>query len=105
MKSYKVEYLPFAKNYLLEIVDYISHTLKKPKAANRLAEEIVGEIKGLSEFPYSTQIYIPIRPLGYEYRKLLVKNYMILYWVDERTKVITIARVSYAKRNFDSLLI
>ncbi len=105
MKSYKIEYLPLAKNDLLEIVDYISHNLKNPKAANRLAEEIIGEIKGLSAFPYSAPIYIPIRLLEHEYRKLLVKNYMVFYWVEERTKVITIARIFYAKRNFDSSLI
>ena len=45
-----------------------------------------------------------IRPLTNEYRRLIVKNYTAFYYVDERTKVITVARVIYSKRDFDKII-
>lgn len=46
----------------------------------------------------------PLRPLKHEYRKPLVENYMMLYWVSETEKRVTIARVVYARRNYAKLL-
>ena len=76
---YKIEYLPSALDDLKEIIGYIAHTLQNQKAAENLL-------------------------LIHEYRKLLVKNYFIFYWVDEKEKTITIARVIYARRNIGNLL-
>jgi len=55
-------------------------------------------------FPYAKDLHIPIKPLKNEYRKLLVKNFIIFYWVDEDKKTITIARVIYNKRDFSQML-
>ena len=38
---YNLEYLPAARNDMLEIVRYISWKLKNPDAAERLADELV----------------------------------------------------------------
>ena len=35
---------------------------------------------------------------------LIVKNYIMFYYVDEPKKLITIARVIYAHRNYNALL-
>lgn len=96
--SYHVVYLPVARRDMVDIVDYISHELKNPDAAERLAVQMVEAIEGLTDFPYACPVYLPIRPLAYEYRKLRVQHYLIFYWVDERQKIITIARVIYEKR-------
>ncbi|MCL2618217.1 MAG: type II toxin-antitoxin system RelE/ParE family toxin [Defluviitaleaceae bacterium] len=42
--------------------------------------------------------------MAYEYRKLPVKSYAMFYRVDEREKLVTIARVIYARRNHERLL-
>lgn len=55
--------------------------------------------------PYKHGVYFPLRPLKHEYRKLLVDNYVMFYYVDESKKLITIARVIYAKRDLDKILI
>lgn len=102
--KYKVEYLPIAKQDMVEIVNYISHTLNNPNAATRLAEEMVKKADSLSDFPYLCPSYTPIRSLSHDYRKLIVKNYIMFYWVSEESKTITIARVIYAKRDFAALL-
>ena len=46
----------------------------------------------------------PIRPLKHEYQKLLVQNYFMFYWVDEVEQLVTVARVVYAKRDYERLL-
>ena len=83
---YKLEYLPVARKDMLEIVRYISRELQNPDAADRLAGELVNAAEGVLLFPYATPTYQPIRPLKHEYRKILVQNYLMFYWVDEEKK-------------------
>lgn len=72
--------------------------------ANRLTVELIEAGDSICSFPYAHPAYIPIRPLKREYRKLLVQNYFMFYWVDEDKKLVTVARVTYAKRDLDRLL-
>lgn len=101
---YKLDYLPIARQDMIDIVRYISKELNNPVAADHLAVELVKAGDSILEFPYANPAYMPIRQLKHEYRKLLVQNYFILYWVDEVSKVVTVARVIYAKRDYEKLL-
>lgn len=101
---YNLEYLPVARQDMVEIVRYISIDLKNPEAADRLAAELIEAGDSIPAFPYANPAYTPIRPLKHEYRKLLVRNYFMLYWVDEEKKLITVARVVYARRDFEHLM-
>ncbi len=101
---YKLEYLPVARQDMLDIVRYISRELCNPTAAERLAMELIEAGDSIPEFPYTDPAYTPIRPLKHEYRKRLVRNYIIFYWVDEVKKLVTVARVIYAKRDISRLL-
>ena len=89
---------------MIEIVLYIARELNNPTAAERIAEHLTEAGKSLRDFPYAQPAYTPLRPLKHEYRKLLVENYMMLYWVSEAEKCVTIARVVYARRNYAELL-
>ena len=89
---------------MVEIVRYISQELFNPIAADNLAEEFIKTADSLSTFPYAHEAYIPIRPLKHEYRKVSVKNYIMFFWVDEEKKIVTIARVIYAARDYGKLL-
>ena len=101
---YKLEYLPIARKDMIEIVRYISEELKNPGAANHLAIKLIDAAKSVLTFPYVAPVCQPIRPLKHEYRKILIQNYLMFYWVDEEKKLVTVARVIYAKRNYDQLL-
>ena len=101
---YDVKYLPADLTDMVGIVRYVSVQLQNPTAADHLAEELVNAVERLREFPYSFPVYVPIRPLKKEYRKLPAQNYLIFYWVEEEKKQITIARVIYAKRNYSQFL-
>ena len=89
---------------MTEIVRYISHILLNPAAAEKLAEEMVDAAEKLTDLPHIYAIHQSIKPLKKEYRKLNVKNYIIFYWIDEKEKRVTIARVIYARRDFEKLL-
>ncbi len=101
---YSLEYLPVAQQDMVEIVQYISGVLGNSGAAEQLAFELIQAGDQIVQFPYAHPAYIPIRPLKHEYRKLLIKNYMMLYWVDENRKKVTVARVLYAKRDIKRYL-
>lgn len=96
---YTVEYLPLALNDLKEIARYIAEKLGSPKVAISLVKEIIDSIETVREFPYSQSLYTPAKPLTHEYRKLVVNNYLVFYWVLDSAQVISVARVLYNRRN------
>ena len=98
-KMYSLEYLPIARQDMIDIVRYI-HDLDTPSAAERLADELIEGVDRLIDFPYAAPVYHLARPLKKEYRRALVKNYFIFYSVDEILKLITVARVIYAQPNY-----
>ena len=101
---YRLTFLPIARQDMTNIVSYISRELLNCTAANALADEMIEAVERLRDFPYIYAVHQTIKPLKHEYRKLLVKNYVMFYWVDEKSKLITIARVIYASRDFERLL-
>jgi addiction module RelE/StbE family toxin len=103
-EMYKLDFLPIAKQDMTEIVNYISHELYNPAAAEKLADEMIKTAESLVNFPYVHAVYKTVKPLKNEYRKLPVKNYIIFYWINEKKKQITIARVIYTRRDYKKLL-
>lgn len=101
---YTLEYLPSAKRDMEDIAEYIGVKLANPAAVYKLAEKMVREAEKLTDMPYKCGVYFSPRPLKHEYRKLLVGNYIMFYYVDEYDKLITISRVIYAKRDIGKLL-
>ncbi len=101
---YQLEYLPLARKDMVDIVQYISRDLCNPDAAAKLAEELVKAAESVLTFPYENPVHMSIRPLKHEYRKIIVKNYIMFYWIEEKTKTVTIARVLYYKQNLKRLL-
>jgi len=101
---YKLDYLPIATQDMVNIMKYISHELCNPAAAELLMHEMLESADNLMFSPYSNAIHQNIRPLKQEFRKLIVKNYIMFYWIDETEKQITIARVLYSRRDYEKLL-
>ena len=87
-----------------DVAKYINKVLCNPIAAMNTIRLMVSAAEELKLQPYSCPVYYPPRVLPYEYRKLVVRNYVMFYRVDEMKKLITIVRVIYAKRDYGSLL-
>ena len=101
---YQLEFLPIARQDLIEIVQYITVKLKNPDVADRLAEQIIEAAEDLTDFPYRNPVFSPIRPLSHEYRTASVGNYLLFYRVVEEEQRILISRILYNRRNLESLL-
>ena len=101
---YNLEFLPSARGDMVEIVRYISKELHNPAAAERLAGLLVEAAERAALFPYANPAYFPVRPLKQEYRKIVVENYLMFYWVDEEKKQVTLAHVTYWRRDYQGRL-
>lgn len=101
---HNVDFLPVANKDITDALQYIAQKLDNKIAANNLAKEIEKAINLLGEFPYSNPVYTPIRPLKTEYRKMLVKSYMLFYTVDEDKKSVTVYRFIYSGRNYSEMI-
>lgn len=101
---YTIEYLPIARRDMVDIAKYIGVKLSNLEAAERLADKMIEAAEKLTDMPYKCPVYIPVKPLRHEYRKLIVQSYIMFYWVDEDKKFVTIARVVYSGRDYENLL-
>ncbi|MEW5921599.1 MAG: type II toxin-antitoxin system RelE/ParE family toxin [Bacillota bacterium] len=101
---YKLRVTPAAENDLDEIYNYISNSLLAPIPAQNLMDKIENSIKKLCDFPYKCELSRN-ELLGQKgYRKLVVDNYVILYLVDEQSKVVIIARVFYGAMDYEKYI-
>ena len=98
---HKLIYLPLAQKDLRDITSYISDVLKVPKAAMDFIDIMESSISRLALFPYSCKVYQPLKQLCYEYRVLVVKNYLVFYIVTEHE--VEIHRIVYSKMDIQKL--
>lgn len=101
---YEIRYLETAIQDIVEIVSYIAFDLSEPQAADKLAEDLLYAGNAVKDFPYSRPVYFPVKPLEHEYRRILVKNYVLFYWIDEENKNVIIDRVIYSGRNISEVI-
>lgn len=101
---YELEFLPISRQDMSDIAKYINKVLCNPIAAMNTIRRMVAAAEDLRAQPYSCPVYYPPRELPFEYRKLIVDNYILFYRVDETKKLITVVRVIYAKRNYGSIM-
>lgn len=99
METYDIEVLEKADEDMRRLGRYISEELQSPMAAERITDKLWDEIERLAKNPYVYQVYIPLSSLKREYRKILVENYYVFYYINEEEKKITVSRVVYARRN------
>ena len=99
--KYKVKFTPLADNDMDAIYQYIFSTLCAPAAAENLMEEIEQKTKRLKNMPYSCPAVDDEWLKTKGYRKLVVKNYIILYIVSDSEKLVTIMRVAYGASDYE----
>lgn len=100
MNKYTVKLLPKAYNDIDQIYGYISDEFRAPKTAISLVESFEDTILSLEEFPRRG---IERRVGVYAnrgYRQLFVKNFTIVYRVDEKMKCVIIVTVKYSSSSF-----
>lgn len=88
-----------AKQNMRNIFYYIYYVLKASGAAKETAKNIRMAIKGLCSFPgrYPLVEYEPWKSRGF--RRMVVKNYLVYFWIDDDSQKVYIFAVVYAKSN------
>ena len=101
-ESYKIFFTDNAIQDMNNIFEYISEKLYLPNSARNLMKEINNKIETLKYMP---KIYNVIKKndlLENEYRKIVIKNYVIIYTINECTKVVYVVNLYYSKSNYFS---
>ena len=97
---YKVVLTARAKEELDDIYAYISKSLMADNAANNLMNKIHNNILRLGEMPESCSLIEKYKERKYQYRKLVINNYVAIYRVDKENKKVYIVRIVYGGRNY-----
>lgn len=100
MDNYNVKLLSRALEDLDKIYAYIASNLHELGTAENVLDLLEEEILSLESMPYR----FPERRIGSYanrgYRQLIVKNYAVIFRVDEAHKQVIVVTVRYARRQF-----
>ena len=104
MAKYRVDVSEPAENDLRDIVRYISAQLSAPITALKMMDTIEEAITGLAVMPKKCPPVTDERLAMMGYRKLLVNNYIVFFSIDEKSKVVDVERILYARRDWHLIL-
>ena len=100
MGEYQVKLLEHARQDLDGIYAYIAGTLLEPGTAERMIKTLEEGILSLETMPYRCLE----RKRGFYankgYRQLFLKNYTVIYRVDEAARSVMIVTVRYSASDF-----
>lgn len=100
MDKYTVKLMPRAARDLDEIYNYIADTFKEIGIAENMAGLLEKAILGLNEMPYRGALRRTGAFANRGYRQVFVKNYIIMYRIDEEKKIVIVVTVRYAPSSF-----
>lgn len=93
-----------AERDIEEAADYIENVLKNPQAADALLDAIDEVLPSLQENPQRVPVVSEPVLRTWEIRSIKIKNYLVLFRVDDENASVVIVRFLYAKRNWWTIL-
>ena len=101
---YKLLITPSALDELSEIVDYISNNLDNPFSAADFLDKVGECYHRLKDNPKIYQLcdYQNFKEKGY--RKAVIKNYVLIYRIDEETNTVYILHFVYGRQDYYSII-
>ena len=99
-KKYKVIITPTAYKEINRIYDYILTDLYAETAAKELMILVEKKIQMLKEEPKIHTEIEKMDELKRRYRRVVVKNYVILYTIDEEKHIVYVSHMYYGLRNY-----
>ena len=102
--GYKLLITASALNELNEIVDYISNNLDNPFAAADFLDKVEECYDRLKDNPkiYQCCDHQNFKEKGY--RKVIIKNYILIYRIDEKTNNVYILHFVYGRQDYNSII-
>lgn len=95
MDKYKVKINPKAIRELDNIYEYIANDKQFPENARGQLDRLKASILALATFPQSHQERTSGKYVGKGYRQLLTDNYISIFRIDEREKIVTVVTVQF----------
>ena len=102
---YNVIVTDLAQNTLRHIVMYITDNLKNKKAANDFLDEVTLTYKNLASTPFMYEACKDARLKKLGYRRVVIKNYILVYRIAEENEDVYILRLFYGGSNYENILI
>lgn len=102
--AYRVIETELASRDLDSILRYITVELANPSAASAFADELEACYSDLERMPmmYGACSDTRLKDLGY--RKAVIKNYVMVYKIEESSKTVSILRFFYGRRDYEKLI-
>lgn len=96
---YKVRLTVQAISQIEETMRYIAEVLLEPGTAQKWVDTLEREIAGLDTMPLRCPLTEeePWRTQGIH--KMIVKNFLVYYYVDEESKMVWVTAVIYGRRD------
>ncbi len=101
---YKLVVSKEAAEDIEDIVYYIVSELSNPSAAADFLDDVEKSYHNIVEKPAMYSLCNDYRLRNGGYRKIVIKNYLILYRINEEKKTVIIIRVVYGGRNYSNLI-
>jgi plasmid stabilization system protein ParE len=89
-----------ASDDLDNIYNYIADEFKEIDTAEKMADILEKAILSLSDLPYRGTLRKTGAFANKNYRQLLVKNFTIVYRIDEKKKMVLIVTIRYTPSSF-----
>lgn len=87
-----------------DIVHYIAVELVNPAAAAGFLDDVEKSYHDVVNNPHMYSLCSDDRLSRDGYRKIVIKNYLILYRIDDEAQAIFIVRILYSGRNYAELI-
>lgn len=101
---YKIVVSKEADKDIEDIVLYIASELHNPSAAKAFLDDIETSYHNIVEKPAMYSLCNDYRLHNSGYRKIVIKNYLILFRINEEDGTVIVVRVVYGGRNYSDLL-
>jgi len=98
--AYKLVVSKEAHKDIDDIVQYIAVELVNPTAAASFLDDIEKSYFAVINNPRMYSLCQDARLSREGYRKIIIKNYLILYRIDDEAKKVFIVRIIYGGRNY-----
>lgn len=100
MAKYTIKLMQRASSDLDDIYHHIADDFKETGTAEKMAEALEDAILSLDEMPYRGAVRRTGAFANRGYRQLFVKNFTIVYRIDQAGKMVIIVTVRYTPSSF-----
>lgn len=102
--KYRVQLAIKAKNDLKNIIMYIKNELQEPETAKKYFKIINKELETLEYNPQRFAVLEGKLNKHYDIRKIIIKNYLAFYTINENERIVNIERILYGASNWKDKL-